>query len=799
MAKGQKRGQLLLLGKGKWGGKMNRGRLNMADFDSQIISRADLVRQNMDLRRQLARLDKQLRRLAEGEENASGKGLDREWVISRVRDEIWKMMAPADLDKVLMALREGLRTLEIPFGGLGINLIDFAGDSPQIQAHNISRQGEGWGPVEERGREALLKIWREREIAYRPDLWREDSFGEREAIKESFGGEVRSVLDVPIPQGSLAVNSPRADAFSPADIRLMEDLAAVLSEGLQRWDDLRNLHRQKEVLEEKNRLIDAFQRIGQTVLSPLDMDEILANLARQVIEAGIFRTLMLAMVDEAEGVFHVVRDYRINEDGQIWESVRDPARRTNRGRVFSIQDPGDSGAMAIREKRLVIKEGFGFALKPQPEGADDDYKVAYFLPILGREGRVRALLGTASWKEEREMILHRIEVMQPLLGEVAIALEHADLYRALGEERERLAVTLGSIGDGVLATDSRGRITLLNPVAEGLTGWKQAEAIGLPLEEIFQHFRAEEPGENPVDDALNGRKPGNLSRPSRLVARDGKERLIRSSCAPIWDNERSIIGAVLVVRDITREHRMEEELHKAQRIDSLGTLAGGIAHDFNNILASALVNVSVLEMQMGGKEDLRQIVGDIGTSLGHARRLTQHLLAFTRGKVATSVPSALEELVKETARFTLRGTEVGCRFEIAQDLWPVRVDATQMSQVFQNLILNAGQAMPQGGEVHISLENISISSADIIPLDEGEYIRCCIADQGQGIQAEDLERVFDPYFTTKEKGSGLGLASAYTIVSSHGGWIEVESECGKGSRFTVYLPALEPAMEEAAV
>lgn len=771
----------------------------MADLDSQVISRADLMRQNMDLRRQLFRLDKQLRALVEREEDGEEKGPAREQVLSRVRDEIWKMMDPADLEKVLMALREGLRTLDIPFGGLGINLIDFAGDSPQVQAHNISRQGEGWVPLRERGREIVLRIWKERKIAYRTDLSLEDLYGERELIEESFGGEVRSVLDVPIPQGSLAVNSPQAEAFSPADIHLMEELAGVLSEGLQRWFDLRNLHRQKEILEEKNRLIDAFQRIGQIVLSPLDMDEILANLARQVIEAGIFRTLMLAMVDEAEGVFHVVRDYSITEDGQIWESARDPDRRTNRGRVFSIQDPGDSGAMAIREKRLVIKEGFGFALKPQPEGPDDDYKVAYFLPILGREGCVRALLGTASGKEEREVILHRIEVMQPLLGEVAIALEHADLYRALAEERERLAVTLGSIVDGVLATDSRGRVTLLNPVAEGLTGWKQAEAIGLPLEEIFHHFRAEKPGENPVDEALKGMKSGNLPRPSQLVARDGKERLIRSSCAPIRDSEGVILGAVLVVRDITREHRMEEELHKARRIDSLGTLAGGIAHDFNNILASALVNVSVLEMQMEEQEGLRQIVGDIGTSLGHARHLTQQLLAFTRGKVVPSVPSSLGELVRETARFTLRGTEVDCRFEIAQDLWPVSVDATQMSQVFQNLILNAGQAMPEGGEVHISLENISINSADIIPLEEGKYIRCCIADQGQGIQAEDLEKVFDPYFTTKKEGNGLGLASAYTIVNSHGGWIEVESECGKGSRFTVYLPALESVVEEAVV
>ena len=770
----------------------------MADFDSHTISRADLVRQNMELRRQLSRLEKQLRTLTVGEEDREEKGRVREQVISLVRDEIWKMTDPADLEKVLMALREGLKSMDISFGALGINLIDSAGDSPQIQAHNISRQGEGWVPVEERGREVVLRIWRERKIAYRPDLLCEDFYGEREVIGKNFGGEVRSVLDVPIPQGSLAVNSPEPEAFSPADIHLMEDLAGVLSEGLQRWDDLRNLQRQKEILEEKNRLIDAFQRIGQIVLSPLDMDQILANLARQVIEAGIFRTLMLAMVDEAEGVFHVARDYSITEDGQIWESAVDPSRRTNRDRVFSIQDSGDSGAMAIREKRLVVKEGFGFALKPQPGGPDDDHKVAYFLPILGREGHVCALLGTASRKEDRETILHRIEVMQPLLGEVAIALEHAGLYRVLAEERERLAVTLGSIGDGVLATDPRGRVTLLNSVAEDLTGWKQAEAIGLSLEEVFHHFRAEKPGENPVDNVLKGMKSGNLPGPSRLVARDGKERLIRSSCAPIRDNEGGISGAVLVVRDITREHRMEEELHKAKRIDSLSTLAGGIAHDFNNILASALVNVSVLKMQMGEQEELRQIVGDIGTSLGHARHLTQQLLAFTRGKVAPSAPFSLGELVRETARFTLRGTEVNCRFEITQDLWPVSVDATQMSQVFQNLVLNAGQAMPEGGEVHIFLENISINSEDIIPLEEGGYIRCCIADQGQGIQTEDLERIFDPYFTTKKEGNGLGLASAYTIVNSHGGWIEVESECGKGSRFTVYLPALASAVEETA-
>jgi PAS domain S-box-containing protein len=768
----------------------------MTDLDSQTISRADLVRQNMDLRRQVFRLEKQFRALAEEEQDGQKGKTARKHVLARVWDEVWKMGDPADLEKVLQTLREGLEGFGTIFWGLGINLIDLVEDPPQIRAHNISREGDEWIFLAERGREVILEIWKEGGTAYRPDLMLEDPFHEREWIEKSFNCEVRSVLDVPIPQGTLAVNSPQPRAFSPSDIRLIEDLAGVLSEGLQRWDDLRNLHRQKELLEEKNRLIGSFHRIGQIVLSSLDMDEILANLARQVIEAGIFRTLMLAMVDEAEGVFHVVRDYSITEDGQIGESARDPLRTTNRDRVFSIQDTGDSGALAIREKRLVIKEGFGFALKPHPETSDDDHKVAYFLPILGREGYVRALLGTASGKEEQEVILHRIEVMQPLLGEVAIALEHANLYRSLAEERERLGVTLGSIGDGVLATDPRGRITLLNPVAEDLTGWKHAEAIGLSIDEVFHHFRAEKPGENPVDEALKGMKSGNLSRPSQLVAKDGKECLVRSSCAPIWDNEGVIIGAVLVVRDITREHRMEEELHRARRIDSLGTLAGGIAHDFNNILASALVNVSVLEMQMGEQEELQQIVGDIGTSLGRARHLTRQLLAFTRGKVATNNPSSLGELVRETVRFTLRGTEVVCRFEIAPDLWPVSVDATQMSQVFQNLVLNANQAMPEGGEIRISLENLSINSADIIPLEEGRYIRCCIADQGQGIQAEDLEKIFDPYFTTKKEGNGLGLASAYNIVNSHGGWIAVESECGKGSRFTVYLPALESAVEK---
>jgi len=376
---------------------------------------------------------------------------------------------------------------------------------------------------------------------------------------------------------------------------------------------------------------------------------------------------------------------------------------------------------------------------------------------------------------------------------------------ALAMEKERLAVTLRSIGDGVITADIEGKVVLLNKIAEEMTGWKQEEARGKLFHEVF-HIASEKTRErcaSPVEQVLATGGGAELANHTILIARDGTERSIADSAAPIRDNTSRLVGAVLVFRDITEKKRMEEELFNARKLESIGILAGGIAHDFNNLLTAILGNISLSKMLVPEGEKVHQKLGEAEKASIRARDLTQQLLTFSRGGAPVRKIAAIADIIKESTAFTLSGSRVSCRFRIADDLYPVEVDEGQFSQVINNLIINAEQAMPGGGEIEISCDNVSVGPDDLLPLEDGAYVRIAVKDQGEGIPEEVIPRVFDPYFTTKEAGKGLGLATVYSILKNHDGHISVSSQRGAGTTFTIHLPAavsgvVETPPEESA-
>lgn len=361
----------------------------------------------------------------------------------------------------------------------------------------------------------------------------------------------------------------------------------------------------------------------------------------------------------------------------------------------------------------------------------------------------------------------------------------------LAAERERLSVTLRSIGDGVITTDTEGRVVMINKVAEGLTGWTQAEAAGRPLVEVFNIINeiTREPCENPVEKVL---KTGRIIGPANhtaLISRGGKERTIADSGSPIRNRNSEIIGVVLVFRDVTEEKKMEKELQRARKLESVGILAGGVAHDFNNILTAILGNISLARMSVEADDDVYKILLEAENASLRARDLTQQLLTFSRGGAPIKNTTSIAGLIQDSANFVLRGSNVKCEFSLSEDLWPVDVDEGQISQVINNLVINADQAMPQGGNINVTARNIAIGADSVLPLSPGDYIEISVEDQGVGIPEEYLQKVFDPYFTTKQKGSGLGLASAHSVIKNHDGFITVDSKLGVGTVFRVYLPA----------
>jgi PAS domain S-box-containing protein len=359
-----------------------------------------------------------------------------------------------------------------------------------------------------------------------------------------------------------------------------------------------------------------------------------------------------------------------------------------------------------------------------------------------------------------------------------------------------LRATLDATADGILVVDTNGiivdyntRFTELWQLPEDILATREdRRALECVLDQL-RNPRAfletiEELYANPGDESFDV-----------LEFKDGRV-FERSSKAQIIEN--SAVGRVWSFRDVTSQRKLEEELLKAQKLESLGVLAGGIAHDFNNILTAVMGNISLARMRTVPGDKLDKWLGDAEKATERAKDLTQQLLTFSKGGAPVKRTIALERAIRDSASFALRGTAVKSVFRCAAGIWPVEADEGQMVQVFNNLFINASQAMSSAGILTIAAANVHVAEHESFPLAAGNYIKITVADQGAGIPAEHLRRIFDPYFTTKEHGSGLGLAVTYSVIKNHGGHIQVASECGVGTTFTVFLPASDKAVDASA-
>lgn len=353
----------------------------------------------------------------------------------------------------------------------------------------------------------------------------------------------------------------------------------------------------------------------------------------------------------------------------------------------------------------------------------------------------------------------------------------------LAEEKERLAVTLGSIGDAVIATDTNGIILLINNVAEDLTGWSQQDAIGRPLSEVFYiinektRMRCEDPFEKVLSTGLTI----GLANHAALISRDGTERVIADSGAPIRDNENRMIGIVIVFRDITGKRKIEEQLFNAKKLESIATLAAGIAHEINNPLTNASLNLEVMKVRMQNSNIDRKILHKLDSverNVNRASVIARELLDFSRHKESILVSVNIISIIKDVVSLVEYKLN---NIIIHQDLPEVPDiigDPAKLEQVFINIMNNSFEAMPHGGDIFISTSQ------------ENGNVKIEITDTGEGIPAEIISKVFDPFFTTKDVGvgTGLGLAICYGIIKMHNGSINLQSKHGQGTLVTVRIP-----------
>ncbi|MFC1834974.1 response regulator [Thermodesulfobacteriota bacterium] len=352
---------------------------------------------------------------------------------------------------------------------------------------------------------------------------------------------------------------------------------------------------------------------------------------------------------------------------------------------------------------------------------------------------------------------------------------------ALKESEDRLKIILDRIQAGIVLVDSQTHLIVdANPVAVSLIAAEKEEVIGSRLNTYFRDLELDlGPG------AHLGRRIEKAE--TRLFRDDGLKLPVLYTVVPTMLNGKPhLVGSFI---DLTDRKALEEEQLKAEKLEALGLLAGGIAHDFNNLLTGILGNITLAGMYVEGGGKAHKRLLEAQRAAVRAKDLTQQLLIFASGGAPVKKTVSVDELLRDSAGFVLRGSKSRSVLKIKPNLWLANIDQGQITQVIYNLVINADHAMAEGGDITIEAENVIIESDSGIAVPEGKYIRISVIDCGSGISREDLKRVFDPYFTTKRKGSGLGLTTSYSIVKNHGGTIVVESEEGEGATFHVYLPA----------
>ncbi|MFQ6103531.1 MAG: PAS domain-containing protein [Candidatus Glassbacteria bacterium] len=396
--------------------------------------------------------------------------------------------------------------------------------------------------------------------------------------------------------------------------------------------------------------------------------------------------------------------------------------------------------------------------------------------------------------------LDLVKFLEGIGASIGIALAREEVADALLTSAQQWWSTFDAINDAVFLSDLDGRITQCNRATAKLLGKERDDIIG-----------------NYCYKMVHDSQGFIIGCPLELMKKTGKRETIslemtdgclEVSVDPVKDKDGKIAGAVHIISDTTErkaarkaledQRSLLDELARSAKLESIGLLAGGIAHDFNNIFTSIFGNISIAKMHSEPDSKIFHLLTETEKASARAKSLTKKLLTFSRGGAPIKKSSSLAELLRETANFALSGSNVKCVYTISDDLWQTEIDVGQISQVIHNLIINAVQAMPEGGKIEILAENSTLVKESAPLINEGKYIKVTIRDEGTGIREEHLDKIFDPYFTTKEKGSGLGLTISHSIIKQHEGHISVESEPGKGTAFHIYLPASEKEVASEA-
>lgn len=437
----------------------------------------------------------------------------------------------------------------------------------------------------------------------------------------------------------------------------------------------------------------------------------------------------------------------------------------NLGRWRHIADTYAKLGMAEPDYSL---EGFIYDPNPKP----DHTRLYWLMGIVASLLMLSALAAFILWFFNRRLRTTAQRRTMELEESNEMLRNSEAIYKELAD----------SISDVFFAVDKDLKYIYWNKASEELTGIPVEDAIGKSIYELFPEVRGTKI-ENTYLNALAEHRAFSVVDEYQLR---GVDFFFEINAYP------SMNGLSIFAKDITERKRMEEELLKARKIESVGVLAGGIAHDFNNLLTGIIGNISLAEMYAESGRPAAKILErlrEADKASMRAKDLTQKLLTFASGGAPIRQTSSIAKLLRDSATLALSGSNIRCEFSIPDDLWWVEMDEGQMNQVISNIIINADQAMKGGGIIKVNARNVVVEKEHGLPLEDGKYVQISIEDHGIGISEANLPKIFDPYFTANQTGSGLGLAICYSIVKKHGGYITAESQIGIGTAIHIHLPA----------
>jgi len=691
-----------------------------------------------------------------------------------------------------------------------VNFIGRASDNDiQIKDRSISRKH--------------LKIFSKNGKFLIEDLGSENgTWVDGKPIKPGYEFEVKEGLPIAIGDTriSLGKKCPEDDAGSKYAIRLSGKLG-----------DKQNDLSYKERRITNQRELELIHEVSSALMQSLDVNKLCEKIMDSLFHR--FKRIdggAILLLDEQTGELKEIiarsRDRRNNSKNSYSRTIVTRVIRDGKAVMMSDTSQEDVNKLSDSIVRLSIKSIMCVPLvgKSKIRGAiyvhstkvpdgfrKDDLFLLTGLSYPAAMSLENALLYSKRKQAEealqkaRHDLERRVEERTTELSKANALLKQEIRERMRAEETQRRTnkflknILDSSSSISIISTDLKGNILFWNKGAENIFGYKANEIVGKQKIDVLYLDDKTKAGVQEVKSLLfkNSRE---LSCEIREVTKDGRTLWIESTLTPRFNKEGQIVGILGIGSNITERKQAEEEkkkleaqLRHAQKMEAIGTLAGGIAHDFNNLLMGIQGNVSLMLLKSDASHPHYEKLKTIEDYIRNAAGLTKQLLGFSRGGKYEVKPANLNDLVEKTSQmFGRTKKEITIHLKLPEDIWNVEVDQGQIEQVLLNLYVNAWQAMPDGGNLYLQTENVTLDLPEVTPygLEPGNYVKISVTDTGVGMDDATQERIFDPFFTTKKmgRGTGLGLASAYGIIKNHRGIIDVESEKGLGATFNLFLP-----------